>query len=339
MRFLLIGILAFIFTIFSLTIQANTSSERLERFAFASCSKPNQPQPLWDVVREKNPQFFMWVGDSIYADTTDMAKMWSDYELQLSNSDYKKVMAQMPILGVWDDHDYGANDAGGEYPMKRESQKLFLDFIGEPENSPRRSQEGIYTSYTYGPDGQKVKLILLDTRYHREDPDKKNADILGAEQWKWFERELAESDAQIHFIVSSYPILFFKNGYGEQWRNFKKPTKKLAKLLRKHKPEGLVFLTGDRHFTGIWSDEVNGRTYHELMSSGFTKRVKKKSHRRLIKQLFGRGNALTQKNFSLIEIDWDAKPLRLTFHGINRDGKSRLKKVLQLKRNYFQVDD
>jgi alkaline phosphatase D len=32
------------------------------------------------------------------------------------------------ILGTWDDHDYGANDAGEEYPYKRKSAIIFRFF-------------------------------------------------------------------------------------------------------------------------------------------------------------------------------------------------------------------
>lgn len=36
------------------------------------------------------------------------------------------------MIGVWDDHDYGKNDAGGEFKGKDVSRDVFLDFIDEP---------------------------------------------------------------------------------------------------------------------------------------------------------------------------------------------------------------
>ena len=330
-------ILFSIFLIFLYTHSANAidTSKRLERFTFASCSRPSHPQPLWEVMLEKNPQFYMWIGDSIYADTTDMEKMASLYQDQLDLPEYQKLLAKVPVTGVWDDHDFGENDAGKEYPKKRESQKLFLDFIGEPANSARREQEGLYTSYTFGPEGQKVKLIILDTRYFRDQPGKKKSDVLGTSQWNWLRAELKNSNAQIHMIVSSYSVLFFKNSFGEQWRSFKKGWKRLKKAIKKYDPPGLVFLTGDRHFSGIWSDEIHGKTYYELMASGFTKKIKKKSQRRLARRLYGKGNAITSRNFGMVDIDWEASPLRLTFHAVVKSGKSRLRKKFDLVDNIF----
>ncbi|MFX9912103.1 hypothetical protein ABTP43_20035, partial [Acinetobacter baumannii] len=79
----------------------------------------------------------------------------------------RALRAQVPVVATWDDHDYGEDDAGGEYPMKEQSRRIFLDFWGEPVDSLRRERDGVYTSYTFGPEGRRVQLILLDLRYNR----------------------------------------------------------------------------------------------------------------------------------------------------------------------------
>lgn len=43
----------------------------------------------------------------------------------------------MQVIGTWDDHDYGLNDAGKEYSGKVFTQRLLLDFLDEPEDSKR----------------------------------------------------------------------------------------------------------------------------------------------------------------------------------------------------------
>lgn len=62
------------------------------------------------------------------------------------------------------------NNGGEGYKDKEKSQKIFLDFLEEPEDSVRRHREGLYGSFTFGKPGQQVKLIILDTRYFRGDP-------------------------------------------------------------------------------------------------------------------------------------------------------------------------
>lgn len=44
---------------------------------------------------------------------------------------------QLQVIGTWDDHDYGLNDAGKEFMGKNMTQKLLMDFLDEPEDSPR----------------------------------------------------------------------------------------------------------------------------------------------------------------------------------------------------------
>lgn len=53
------------------------------------------------------------------------------------------------MIGVWDDHDYGANNAGYKLKTKHTQREIYLDFIGEPQNTQRRLERdrGIYQDY------------------------------------------------------------------------------------------------------------------------------------------------------------------------------------------------
>ncbi|MCO5552843.1 hypothetical protein L7F22_006361 [Adiantum nelumboides] len=119
---------------------------------------------------------------------------------------YAELQSKAKIIGTWDDHDYGLDDSGKELTVKNGSQKLFLDFLDEPISSTRRIQEGVYASYTFGPHDKQVKVILLDTRYHR-DPMFSNGDMLGEKQWTWLEQQLRDNEAQITIIGSSIEVL------------------------------------------------------------------------------------------------------------------------------------
>jgi len=58
-----------------------------------------------------------------------------------------KLRNKTPIVGVWDNHDYGADGGDKNFPHKYEMREAFLDFLDEPVNSSRRQREGIYESY------------------------------------------------------------------------------------------------------------------------------------------------------------------------------------------------
>ena len=69
--------------------------------------------------------------------------------------------SKVPVIGTYDDHDFGINNGGSDYADKEGSQALLLDFLGEPADSARRQRSGVYTSYTFGTSYPVVQIILL----------------------------------------------------------------------------------------------------------------------------------------------------------------------------------
>nr|WP_254448622.1 alkaline phosphatase D family protein [Spirosoma rhododendri] len=131
--------------------QVASSRKAIQTIAFGSCSRQSLPQPLWDDIVAAKPDLWIWLGDNIYGDSESMDTLRAKYALQKSNPIYQQLRQSTPILGVWDDHDYGVNDGGKEYPRRRESQQVMLDFLDVPANDPRRTQEGAYSAQTFGP--------------------------------------------------------------------------------------------------------------------------------------------------------------------------------------------
>lgn len=139
----------------------------LSRISFGSCAKQDQPQPIWDAVVAGQPELFVFLGDNIYGDSPDMDVLRAKYALLHEQPGFQKLKQACPVVATWDDHDYGQDDAGAEFTMRRESQQVFLDFLGVAKNDARRTQEGVYWSKVYGPSGKRVQIILLDARYFR----------------------------------------------------------------------------------------------------------------------------------------------------------------------------
>lgn len=253
----------------AVAITASTLSEPLERIAFGSCAKQDQPQPIWNAIVESKPQLFLFLGDNIYGDTEDMVLLKQKWNLLDAQPGFQTLKQFCQILGTWDDHDYGGDDAGAEYPKKRESQGLFLDFLGVPKDSPRRTQDGVYNSQTFGPPGRRVQIILLDGRYFRSplkkgytpgEPgegyrgkyvpnDDPGATVLGDAQWKWLEQQL-RAPAELRVIGSGVQILADEHG-SEAWGNFPRERTRLFDLIRDTKAKGVVLLSGDRHLSEL----------------------------------------------------------------------------------------
>jgi alkaline phosphatase D len=252
-----------------LITRLGAAEQPLERVLFGSCAKQDQPQPIWDAIVAAEPQRFVLLGDNIYGDTENMDVLRQKYALLGAQPGFKKLRETCPVLATWDDHDYGKNDAGADYKMRRESQQVFLDFFAAPADDVRRQRDGVYSSTIIGPPGKRTQLILLDARFFRsplvktsnkaepgegfrgiygENTDAQ-ATVLGEEQWQWLAQELAKP-AELRLIGSGVQFVANENGW-ETWGNFPKERERMLKLLRDKRVNGVVFLSGDRHLAEI----------------------------------------------------------------------------------------
>ncbi|HAE11047.1 MAG TPA: hypothetical protein DCG39_05315 [Opitutae bacterium] len=305
----------------------------VERIAFGSCLKQTRPQPIWESVLKANPDVFVLLGDNIYGDTRDMDKLKSKWEAFGAIPGFAKIRSQSRILAVWDDHDYGENDAGREYPKKAESQEAFLDFLGEPEDSRRRQTPGIYDSLTLGPVGKRVQFILLDTRYFRtalmrapvwekgKGPyapnQSKEAGILGETQWKWLEKTLGEP-AEIRILASSIQVLSTTHGW-ETWGNFPRERKRLLDLLAKTGKSGIIVLSGDRHSAEISKlADPFPTPLLDVTASAMNQRQRPGKE----ENPYRMGEKYFDENFGLLEIDWSGEAPRVKVEIRNLEGKA-----------------
>ncbi len=311
--------IALLLASFSLAAQEN---QPLTRIAFGSCSNQDSTVQMWKDVLLQKPQLWIWLGDMIYADTHDMPVMRAKYDKQKNYPDYQQLIHSCSLLGTWDDHDYGENDGGKNYSKKNESKEEMLRFLDIPAGDPIRMHDGVYSAHTYGTVNQKVKVILLDTRAFRDttlasstlgrryDPNPEG-DLLGEQQWAWFEKQVKNSDASIHIIGSSIQFIANDHGY-EKWGNFPKSRERMLNLLVKYKIKQPLILSGDRHMAEISRMEVPGLPYplYDFTSSGLThtwtfKNVEEKNQYRV-------GQMVAEKNFGMLIIDWSGKLPKIT---------------------------
>lgn len=139
------------------------------KILFGSCAHQDKQMPILNTINAEQPDVFVFLGDNVYGDTENMAALKAKYDKLGQNPGFDTLRKTSEVIATWDDHDFGENDAGAEYPMKKESKQIMLDFWGEPKNSQRYQQEdGIYTSYMYGEGDKTIHVILLDLRYNRD---------------------------------------------------------------------------------------------------------------------------------------------------------------------------
>lgn len=320
------------------------------RIAFGSCANQEVHQPIWDAVLESEPELFIFLGDNIYGDTRDPAVLRAKYEQLGRQRGFRRLCERTPVLATWDDHDFGEDDAGGDYPMKEASRQLFCDFWGEAEQSPRRTRDGIYDSVLLEADGRRMQILLPDLRFNRTalrrresaadshrsrqqslqfdsqaipGPYERNPDptatMLGEPQWRWLERQLAQP-ADIRVFASSVQVVADFPGW-EGWINFAADHQRLLQTIRRQKANGLVCISGDMHFAEISRLELNAPyPIWDFTSSGLTEVFTQPTPNALRV-----GKVLAEPNFGLLTLNWQSRAApSLRFEARDVQGRTRL---------------
>ncbi len=314
------------------------SDEPLSRILFGSCCHQDKPQPIWQKIIDRKPELFIFLGDNIYGDTRDMSVLKAKYDKQVDN--FKSIKNVCDTIAIWDDHDFGENDAGKDYPYRDQSKELFFDFWQiSPRSKRRREGDGIYTSYLYGPADRRVHVILPDLRYSR-DPLKtvdtmekvrdrdlaglgpylpvadQSKSMLGAAQWVWLEQQM-QVPSKIKIIGSSLQFIATQPGW-EAWSNFPGDRERLIALITKYKVGGVFFISGDTHWAEL-SCQANDVPYPlwDMTSSGLTETWENVSPN------VYRHNDLSYagENFGAIYIDWELSDPLIVYEVRNLRGE------------------
>lgn len=313
------------------------SEEPLQRIMFGSCIKQNNPVPILKTINNDHPDLFIFLGDNIYGDTEDMGVLKAKYDKLQQAPGFEELRHSCPVIATWDDHDFGINDGGADYSKRKESRQVFLDFW-RPHSIPTTS-EGVYDAEVYGPEDKQVQVILLDTRYFRS-PLKKgekrvggswlpDADssktMLGETQWKWLEEQLRRP-AKVRIIASS--IQFIAEDAGQEaWANLPSERKRMLRLLQATNAEGVVFVSGDRHWSELsMLDDALSYPLFDLTCSSLNQihprgTPTENRHRYLPKTFH-------QPNYGVITIDWGTVKPRLKLEIKDANGKSQLQQSI-----------
>ncbi len=315
------------------------SSKTLTRIAFGSCIQENRPQTFWNTISQNSPDLFLAIGDNVYGDTgstwaADLPALRASYAKLASAPEFQAFRAKTPMITSWDDHDYGANDAGGTFAFKEYAETIYENFWNVPNEV--KSRPGIYESHMVGPEGQRVQIITLDTRFFRSDmtrlpysPDRRplgnygentdpQATILGGAQWAWLEQEL-NKPADLRLIFSSIQVITEAHDY-ESWSNFPLEQKRFYQMLADKKIENAILFSGDRHAGGIYRKQITGlsKPLWELTSSSLNFSFGSGDNGNREPDKHRVGGFFADENFGQIDIDWAARNVKLSL--IKSDG-------------------
>jgi alkaline phosphatase D len=245
------------------------------------CRQGPRGYPIFDQIRAQQPDFFLFLGDTIYSDdvcpvppnepgadfkATTVAEYRARQRYQRGAEALRRFLEGIPVYVTWDDHEVKNNFSGpfeSQMPAGRQALREYWP-IRTVEGDPHR----LYRKIRFGADAE---IFLLDTRQYRS----KNADLdgpaktmLGGQQLKWLLDGLQTSGATWKVIVTTVPLSIPKGGRGpvpgyDGWAGgadgtgFERERQVIIDAIVAHKIRNVVFLAGDVHYVQANSYDPN----------------------------------------------------------------------------------
>ncbi|MCU0868112.1 MAG: alkaline phosphatase family protein, partial [Burkholderiales bacterium] len=204
---------------------------------------------IFDAIAAQQPDAMLWLGDNVYLrepEWNDAALAHARYRAYRTHPAAARLRAQVPQVAVWDDHDFGPNDADGTFANKAMTREMFRRHWPDAGRDAEAIGQTIASRLRIA----DVELFLLDDRWDRTPeraPDAAGKALLGAEQLAWLEAALAASTANVK-VVAMGTQFFNRASRFESWSHYRDEQRALLAFLERHRTAGVVFLSGDRHF-------------------------------------------------------------------------------------------
>ena len=268
-------------------------------------------------MNETSSDLMLWLGDNLYyvgSDFTSEEEMFRKQVQTRKQSKWmKKLLRSRPHYSIWDDHDFGPNNANGEFPLKESSLKVHRSFWSNPYPE---GETGSYYNFSHG----DIEFFMLDNRYHRF-KDGSNKQLLGQEQLKWLKKALLSSSRTVKFIaLGSQTLNDFNNP--EFFSFYPEERKELLDFIVENKIQGVIFLSGDRHFSEVVRKEYRNRYFTELTSSPVLSWPRKlDGSREAINPNRVDGSLTEKRNYSRVTIFGPLSDRKVRIQIFNKKGK------------------
>ncbi len=302
------------------------------QFAIGSCNFVNEERfdrpgkgygsdfDIFNSIHKKRPDFMLWLGDNTYlreADWNSRTGFLHRYTHTRSLPELQELLASTHHYAIWDDHDFGPNNADSSFWLKDTASEIFKLFWGNP-NYDVINQGGITGMFQWA----DLHFFLLDNRYFRTSNDNFTTarQMLGKAQIDWLINALASSRAPFKFIVIGGQVLN-SEAMGENFATYPKEKNYLLSKIREARIEGVLFLDGDRHHTVLSRMQEGDRVYplYDLTCSSLTAGTYKNTEELNVYKL--NETLVNQHNFGILKVSGPRKEGVLTIKIFDKDGK------------------
>jgi alkaline phosphatase D len=225
---------------------------------------------VFESIVSAEPDMMLWLGDNVYLREVDF-QSYSGYLYRYTHTrtlpEMQELLKACPNYAIWDDHDYGPNDADASWIHRDWAQEAFKTFWANPSYGAPSGANNIATAFRFN----DVEFFLLDNRSQRIHHNNRTQDIhvLGDEQIDWLIAALNKSKAPFKMVAVGGQFLNTVDRH-ENMANFPERQEIIDRIEEEH-IHGVVFLTGDRHCTDMSRIELEGgAVIHDLTVSPLT---------------------------------------------------------------------
>lgn len=257
------------------------------------CRRGEAGYPIFDVMRRRSPDFFIFLGDTIYSDepclsppnepgaeftASTLDQYRARHRYQRGAAALRRFLEIVPVYVMWDDHEVRNNFAGPFDERMPIGRRALRDYwpIASPADDPHR----LYRSIRYG---KHLEVFLLDTRQYRSrnaEPDAPMKTMLGPAQLDWLLHGLIHSTATWKVIASSVPLSIPKSGGvtvpgndgwagGEDGTGFERERQVIVDAILRGAVTNVVWLGADVHLVQASAYDPNRdgiADFHEFVA-------------------------------------------------------------------------
>jgi alkaline phosphatase D len=275
------------------------------------------------------PDFMVWLGDNTYLRETDWDSptgYYKRYTHTRSLKELQPLLANTHQYATWDDHDYGPNDSDRTWRLKQVAKDHFDRFWLNPPFSAI-PQGGVTNMFQWA----DCDFFLLDDRWYKS-PNSMPGTVLGREQIDWLKGVLLESKAPFKFVCLGVMFLSTAANKENMVRAAPDEREELIRFIQDNEIEGVIFLTGDRHFAEFSAL----KEHHKVpiydfttspLTAGFSSRYLDEKN-----ELMERDSRISKRNFGLIKVTGPEKSRQVQLFVMDSQGK-------QLKEYALTVND
>lgn len=237
-------------------------------FGFASCATTGSDHEVFQTIHMRDPLFFLHTGDFHYENitSTDPQTFRDAYEAVLGSPRQAQLYSDLPLVYIWDDHDYGPNNSDSTAPGRLAARLTYQEYLPHYPLAASSGDVPIYQAFTVG----RVRFIVTDCRSARSPwsaPDNASKTMLGVEQKAWFKEQLLAARFTYPVIVWVNTLPWIGVTGDDGWYLYTNERRELADFIADNHISQLCMLSGDAHMLAI--DDGSNSDYSDTGGAGF----------------------------------------------------------------------